>query len=262
MAQILSSSEIPLMRQSCQLAAQVLVFIEPQIQPGITTEKLNQLCHDFILSHSAIPAPLNYNGFPKSICTSVNSCVCHGVPDKRPLQEGDIVNVDVTCIKEGFYGDTSRTFFVGEVSDQAKKLTSCAFEAMHKGIEAIKPHGTTGDIGFAVGKYVTRKGFFPVVEIGGHGIGRKFHDDPFVPSVGKKGKGDILQPWSCITVEPMVNEKSPNIEEFSIANSSIKYYHTVDGGLSAQFEHTILVTDGHEGVNYEILTLCEEEKKS
>jgi len=166
-----------------------------------------------------------------------------------------MVNVDVTCIKEGFHGDTSKTFFVGEVSQRAQDLTNCAFQAMQKGIEAIRPNGTTGDIGFAIGRFVTRQGFYPVREIGGHGIGRKFHDDPFVPSFGKKGKGDILPPWSCITVEPMVNELSEGIQEFSIPGSSVKYYHTVDQGLSAQFEHTVLVRDGKEGVNYEILTL-------
>lgn len=255
MAQILSQREIPLMRASCQLAAQVLIFIEEYIRPGVKTQDLDKLCHDFIISQGAIPAPLNYNGFPKSICTSVNSCICHGVPDETILKSGDIVNVDVTCIKEGFYGDTSKTFYVGEVSDEAKALTECAFEAMRRGIEAIKPYGRTGDIGFAVEKYAVRKGFFPVREIGGHGIGRKFHDDPFVPSFGKKGRGDILQPWSCITVEPMLNQNSSAIREFSIPNSSVKYYHTVDEALSAQFEHTILITDGQNGVNYEILTL-------
>ena len=254
MAQVLSPEEIVLMRTSCKLAAQVLVFIEKHLRPGVKTKDLDKLCHDFILSRRADPAPLNYNGFPKSICTSVNSCICHGVPDNTVLKEGDIVNIDVTCIKEGFYGDTSKTFYVGEVSEQAKALTDCAFEAMHKGISAIKPYGRTGDIGFAVEKYVVRKGFFPVREIGGHGIGRKFHDDPFVPSFGKKGRGEILKPWSCITVEPMVNQNSSAIKEFSIPESSVKYYHTVDGSLSAQFEHTVLVTDGKNGVNYEILT--------
>ena len=256
MAQILSQIEIPLMRASCQLAAQVLLFIEKHIQPGVKTKDLDKLCHDFIISHGAVPAPLNYNGFPKSICTSVNSCICHGVPDETILKAGDIVNVDVTCIKEGFYGDTSKTFYVGEVSDEAKALTECAFEAMRKGIEAIQPNGRTGDIGFAIEKYATRKGFFPVREIGGHGIGRKFHDDPFVPSFGKKGRGDVLRPWSCITVEPMLNQNSSAIREFSIPNSSVKYYQTVDDSLSAQFEHTILITDGQNGVNYEILTLA------
>ena len=255
MAQCLSPEEIPLMRASCCLAAQVLLFIEKHIQPGIKTQELDRLCHDFIISQGAQPAPLNYNGFPKSICTSVNSCVCHGVPDATVLKEGDIVNVDVTCIKAGFYGDTSKTFYVGEVSSEAKALTDCAFQAMHKGIEAIQPNGRTGDIGFAIEKYSIRKGFFPVKEIGGHGIGKKFHDDPFVPSFGKKGRGEILQPWSCITVEPMLNQNSSDIKEFDIPHSSVKYYHTADGGLSAQFEHTILIKDEHSDKPYEILTL-------
>lgn len=257
MAQILSLEEIPLMRSSCQLAARVLLFIEKHIQPGIKTEELDRLCHDFILSHGAVPAPLNYNGFPKSICTSVNGCICHGVPDSTVLKEGDIVNLDVTCIKSGFFGDTSKTFYVGEVSELAKNITNCAFKAMHKGISAIQPNGTTGDIGFAIEKYVTRQGFFPVREIGGHGIGRKFHDDPFIPSFGKKGKGELLQPWSCITVEPMINQNSSDIKEFSISNSTVKYYHTVDNSLSAQFEHTILIKDEHSNEPYEILTLSE-----
>ena len=256
MAQVLSQEEIPLMRASCQLAARVLLFIKEYIQPGVKTQDLDKLCHDFILSHGAVPAPLNYKGFPKSICTSVNSCVCHGVPNGTVLKSGDIVNVDVTCIKEGFYGDTSKTFYVGEVSETAKALIDCAFKAMHKGISAIKPNGRTGDIGFAIEKYAVRKGFFPVKEIGGHGIGRKFHDDPFVPSFGKKGRGELLHPFSCITVEPMLNQNSSAIKEFPIPNSSIKYYHTVDQSLSAQFEHTILIKDGKNGVNYEILTLA------
>ena len=255
MAQVLSQEEIPLMREVCQISARLLIEIESFIQPGITTQKLDKICHDYTLSHGAVPAPLNYRGFPKSICTSVNDCICHGVPNDYILKEGDIVNVDVTSIKNGFYGDTSKTFFVGEVSQKAKDVTQCAFQAMHKGIEAIKPEARTGDIGFAIGRLVTRKGFFPVEEIGGHGIGKVFHDDPFVPSVGKKGQGALLIPWSCITVEPMVNEKSAFIKEFSIPHSQVKYYHTQDGGLSAQFEHTILIKDGKEGSNYEILTL-------
>lgn len=244
------------MRAAGKLAAEVLLHVEPYIQPKVTTAELDAICHDYILSHSAVPAPLNYNGFPKSICTSVNDCICHGVPDSEALREGDIVNVDVTCIKEGYHGDTSRTFFVGEVSKKAKDITDCAFQAMHRGIQAVQPFGFTGDIGFAISRYVTRRGFFPVREIGGHGIGRKFHEDPFVPSVGKKGKGESLKSWSCITVEPMINELSEGIKEYVIPGASVQYYRTVDGGLSAQFEHTVLITDGRDGRSpYEILTL-------
>jgi methionyl aminopeptidase len=157
----------------------------------------------------------------------------------------------VTCILDGFFGDTSRTFFVGEVSDLAKDLTDCAEKAMYKGIEEVKPLATTGDIGFAVSKLVTKRGYYVVRDIGGHGIGKVFHDDPFVPSYGKKGRGPKLVPWSCITVEPMINQTEADLEEFDIPGSTIKYYHTLDRTLSAQFEHTVLVTDR----GYEIMTL-------
>ena len=255
MPQALLPEEITLMKKACRLTANCLLFIEEHIKPGITGLELDKLCHDFILSHGGTPAPLNYNGFPKSICVSINSCICHGLPDKTQLKEGDIVNLDITSIVEGFHGDSSKTFLVGEVSPKAKALVDAAKEAMMKGIEACRPHGRTGDIGFAIEKFSKRKGFFPVREIGGHGIGRLFHDEPFVPSYGKKGKGDILKPWTCITVEPMLNENSPDIKEFSIKNSSVKYYHTRDDSLSAQFEHTILIKDENEPEPYEILTL-------
>ena len=260
MAQVLSQDEIPLMRRACQLSAQVLVFIEEYVRPGVKTQELDRLCHEFILSKGAVPAPLNYRGFPKSICSSVNSCVCHGVPDETVLKEGDIVNLDITCIKEGFYGDTSKTFPVGEISKSASELVKCAFDAMNKGISAIRPRGFTGDIGFAVEKFVTRRGFFPVREIGGHGIGKKFHDEPFVPSFGKKGRGAVLKPFSCITVEPMINQNSSAIKERAIPNSSIKAYYTKDESLSAQFEHTILIQGEDSAKPYEILTLPPEDK--
>ena len=245
------ASDIKKMEAAGRLAARTLNYVEQFIKPGISTNEINQIVHDYTLSNDAKPAPLGYKGFPKSVCTSLNDCICHGVPDDTILQEGDIINVDVTCIKDEFYGDTSRTFFVGDVTDVAKDVTRVAFEAMHKGIEAIAPHGKTGDIGFAINKFVTRQGYHIVREIGGHGIGRVFHTDPFVPSYGKKGKGQPLKPWHCITVEPMINETSGKIKEFSIPNSDIAYYHTVDGSLSAQFEHTILITD----TGYQILTL-------
>lgn len=247
----LSMDEVKKMENTCRLAARTLKHVAQFIKPGVTTNELDQIVYDYTLSHEAKPSPLNYHGFPKSICTSVNDCICHGVPDNQPLKEGDIVNVDVTTFKDGFHGDTSATFFVGEVSEEAKVITEVAEMAMHKGIEAIRPFGTTGDIGFATNKFVTKKGFYPVREIGGHGIGRNFHEDPFVPAFGKKGRGDRLVPWRCITVEPMINQTSAEMIEKSIPDSNIKYYLTGDGTLSAQFEHTILVTD--EG--YEILTL-------
>ncbi len=246
-----TASDIKSMEKVCRLAAQTLQYVTQFIKPGVTTNELDKIIHDYTLSHEAKPAPLHYRGFPKSICTSVNHCICHGVPNDTPLKQGDIINVDVTSYKYGFHGDTSATFFLGSVSEEAKKITDVAEKAMYKGIEAIKPGGTVGDIGFAINKFVTRKGYFAVREIGGHGIGRKFHEDPFVPSIGKKGKGPPLLPFGTITVEPMINENDKPIVEFKIAGSDILYYETRDKTLSAQFEHTVLITD----TSYRILTL-------
>lgn len=238
-----TAEEIRLMEKTCQLAAQTLYHTAKFVRPGITTRELDQIAHDFTLTHDAKPAPLGYHGYPKSICTSVNEVICHGVPDDTVLKEGDIINLDITTIKYGFHGDTSATFFVGNVSERAKAITECAKEAMMKGIEAITPMGTTGDIGFAINKFVTKKGYVTVKEIGGHGIGRVFHEDPFVPSFGKKGRGDILRTWGTITVEPMINETEAELIEHEIENSDIKWYVTGDGTLSAQFEHTVLISD-------------------
>ncbi|NCN40509.1 type I methionyl aminopeptidase [bacterium] len=249
----LTPEEVILMREVCQLAARTLKYAGEFVKPGITTNEIDRLVHEYTLEHDARPATLNYHGFPKSVCTSVNEVICHGVPDETVLKEGDIINIDVTSIKNGFFGDTSATFYVGEVSEEAMRLTECARDAMWKGIEQVSPFGTTGDIGFAVNKFVTRKGFSVVKEIGGHGIGKAFHGDPFVPSHGKRGRGDKLIPWTCLTVEPMVNVTTSPIEEFDIPGSSHKYYMTEDRCLSAQFEHTILITD--EG--YEVLTFLE-----
>ncbi|NQZ00205.1 MAG: type I methionyl aminopeptidase [Bdellovibrionales bacterium] len=246
----LSPDEVKKMQKVGRLAAELLQHLGQYVTAGTTTNEIDKIAHDWTLSKGATPAPLGYHGFPKSICTSLNECICHGVPDDRPLQDGDAINIDVTCILDGFHGDTSSMFFVGPASEKAQAISDCAYEAMHKGIEAITPGGKTGDIGFAINKFVTRKGYYPVREIGGHGIGSEFHGDPFVPSYGKKGKGEPLRPWTCITVEPMINETGADIVEFSIPDSTIKYYETADKTLSAQFEHTVLITD--EG--YEILT--------
>jgi len=251
----LTKPEISLMREVCKLATRVLSEIGKHVRPGIQTNKLDQIAHELTLSLGATPAPLNYKGFPKSICTSINHCICHGVPNSYALQDADIINIDITCIKNEFHGDTSRTFYVGHATPKTKAITECAYEAMMKGIEQVKAGNTTGDIGFAINKHITRKGFYPVKEIGGHGIGRKFHTDPFVPSIGKKGKGYPLIPNTCITIEPMINETSAPIKEFSIPNSEIKYYETSDKTLSAQFEHTVLITKE----SCEILTLPENE---
>lgn len=247
----MKANEIRLMEQACQLAAKTLHHVSQFVKPGVTTNELDKIVYEYTLSQGATPAPLGYHGYPKSICASLNDCICHGVPDETPLREGDIINIDVTTIKDGFHGDTSRTFFVGECSDSAQRIVDVAYQAMWEGIEQVGPTHKTGDIGFAINKYVTRKGYYVVKEIGGHGIGQKFHGEPFVPSYGKKGKGDPLKPWTCITVEPMINETPAAISELPVPNSSIKYYHTGDGTLSAQFEHTVLITD--EG--QQVLTL-------
>lgn len=247
----LAPEEIVKMKKVCRLAAETLVYIEKYIRPGITTNEIDKLVHDFTLTKGAVPAPLGYHGFPKSVCTSINSVICHGLPDETVLKEGDIINVDVTPKLDGFHGDSSKTFIVGKASENAQKLVEAAHEAMMVGIAAITPKGFTGDIGFEINKFATRKGYSTVKEIGGHGIGRIFHDEPFVPSFGKKGKGDRLVPFHCITVEPMVNEGTDEVKEIAISGSSIKYYETGDKKLSAQFEHTVLITDS----GYEILTL-------
>jgi methionyl aminopeptidase len=232
-----------MMEKVCVLAAQTLYHTAKFLRSGITTDELNQIAHDFTLSHEATPAPLGYHGFPKSICTSVNEVICHGVPDATVLKDGDIINLDITCLKYGFHGDTSATFFIGEPSEKAKAIVEAARDAMMRGIEAISPFGTTGDIGFAINKFVTKRGYHAVREIGGHGIGRKFHEEPFVPSFGKKGRGDKLMPGGTITVEPMLNETALEIIEQDIPGSTIKWYETADKCLSAQFEHTVLITE-------------------
>ncbi len=246
------------MKAAGRLAAKTLKLAGQLVKEGVTTNAINDAVHEYTLKNKALPAPLGYKGFPKSLCTSVNECICHGVPDNQALKNGDIINIDVTSILDGYFGDTSATFYVGEVSDQAKALTEAAYHAMHKGIAQVIGGGRVGDIGFAVQKYVTRRGYTPVESIGGHGIGRVFHTEPFVPSVGKKGKGFKLQPWTCITVEPMLNMTSSPIQEFAIPDSEIFYYKAEDSCLSAQFEHTLLITD----TGYEIMTLDEEEAVS
>lgn len=247
----LSPADIQEMRKVCKLAARILEYVAPYVKPGVTTNEIDKIVEDYTLRHGAKSAPLGYHGFPKSICTSVNDVVCHGVPDETVLKDGDIINIDVTPTLNGYFGDSSATFFVGNVSDEAKRITEVAKQAMMIGIDQVKPFGTTGDIGFEIEKFVVRKGYTTVKEIGGHGIGKSFHGEPFVPSFGKKGKGEKLLPWRCITVEPMINQHHERFVEFDIPNSTIKYYRTGDNSLSAQFEHTVLVTD----TGFEILTL-------
>lgn len=244
-----SASDIETMRKSCRLAASVLDFIEPHIQPGITTDALNKLCHDYIVEHGAVPSPLNYKGYPKSICTSVNSVVCHGIPDNTVLKDGDIINVDITTFLDDFHGDTSRTFLVGKVSRAARELVSATYEAMWEGIRAVKPGGHIGDIGEAIQKYVEPRGYSVVRDFCGHGIGRTFHEDPPVVHYGRRGTGAPIKPGMVFTIEPMINAGGWEIYIKSDEWTAV----TKDGKLSAQFEHTIAVSED----KVEVLTVTD-----
>lgn len=232
------------MRAAGRLAAEILDFITPFVKAGVTTDELNNLCHNKIIENGAIPAPLNYRGFPKSICTSINHVVCHGIPSEKPLKDGDIVNIDVTVILDGWYGDTSRMYFVGEPSIKAKRLTQITYDCMMLGINQVKPGATLGDIGNAIQTYAEKNGFSVVRDYCGHGIGRVFHTDPNVVHYGKKGQGLVLQEGMFFTVEPMINAGS---HETLLSKHDGWTVTTRDKSLSAQFEHTIGVTkDGFE----------------
>ncbi|MBT3335815.1 MAG: type I methionyl aminopeptidase [Methylococcales bacterium] len=245
--------DIAKMRIAGQLAAEVLEIIEPHVAPGITTEELDQICHDYIVNiQQAIPAPLNYRGFPKSICTSINFQVCHGIPGPKKLKKGDIVNIDITVIKDGYHGDTSKMFPVGTISPHAKRLIQVTQKSMFKGIEQVKPGATLGDIGYAIQKYAESNRYSIVREFSGHGIGKNFHEDPHVLHFGKPDQGLSLDPGMIFTIEPMLNIGKRNVKILSDGWTAV----TKDRSLSAQFEHTILVTE----TGYEILTLRQEEK--
>jgi methionyl aminopeptidase len=245
---IKTPDEQRLMREAGRLAAEVLVMIEPYVQPGVTTDELNDRCHDYIVNRQkATPAPLNYKGFPKSICTSVNHVVCHGIPGPKKLKRGDIVNVDVTVIKEGFHGDTSRMFYVGDAPVLARRLCEAAHESMIQGIRKVKPGTRLGDLGHAVQRVAEAQGFSVVREYCGHGIGRIFHEDPQVLHYGTPGTGMALEPGMTFTIEPMINAGRPEVRLLPDGWTVV----TKDHSLSAQWEHTVLVTD--DGV--EVLTM-------
>ncbi len=235
------------MRKAGKLAAQTLDYIAPYVKPGVSTEELDKLCHDFIIKHQAIPAPLNYKGFPKSICTSVNHVICHGIPGNKKLKNGDIINIDVTVIVDGWHGDTSRMYFVGEPPIKAKKLVDVTYHAMLAGIEQVKPGNSLGDIGAAIQNIAEAEGYSVVRDFCGHGIGQTFHDAPNVLHYGTAGEGDILKEGMFFTIEPMINIGKYHTKTLSDGWTVV----TKDKSLSAQFEHTIGVTkDG-----YEIFTL-------
>ncbi len=249
---IKNESEIQKMRVAGKLAAEVLEMIEPHVIPGVTTNELNTICHDYMVNEQkVIPAPLNYRGFPKSICTSVNQTICHGIPNEKRLKKGDIVNIDITVIKDDYHGDTSKMFCVGEVSQFAKRLIKITRESMFLGIEQVKPGATLGDIGQAIQKHAESNRYSIVREFCGHGVGKDFHEDPHVMHFGKAGEGDVLEAGMIFTIEPMLNIGKRHMKVLKDGWTAV----TKDRTLSAQWEHTILVTPtGHE-----ILTLRQEE---
>ena len=250
---IKTPDEIQSMRVACRLAAEVLDFITPHVRPGITTGELDRLCHDYMVNDQhTIPAPLNYcppghTPYPNSICTSVNHQVCHGIPGSKVLKNGDIVNIDITVIKDGFHGDTSRMYLVGEPSKQAQRLCAVTYEAMWIGIREVRPGKHLGDIGHAIQTFAENAGYSVVREFCGHGIGRNFHEDPQVLHYGRKGSGIPLRPGMIFTIEPMINAGRREIRQLADGWTIV----TADHSLSAQWEHTILVTDD----GYEVLTL-------
>lgn len=239
-----TANDAEAMRKAGRLAAEVLDFIAEHVQPGVTTDHLNTLCHDMIVKAGAIPAPLNYRGFPKSICTSVNHVVCHGIPSDKKLQKGDIVNVDVTVIVDGWHGDSSRMYWAGEPNVMGKRLTQVTYDAMMLGIEQVKPGKTLGDIGHAIQQYVESHHYSVVRDYCGHGIGKIFHTSPNVMHYGKPGEGLVLEEGMFFTVEPMVNVGR---YETKLSAQDGWTVTTRDRSLSAQFEHTVGVTkDGVE----------------
>lgn len=250
--QIKSPEEIEKMRIAGKLAADVLEMIAPHVKPGITTNELDRICHQYIVEEQkAIPAPLNYHGFPKSICTSTNHQVCHGIPSDKKLKKGDIINIDITVIKDGYHGDTSKMFYVGEVPIKAKRITEIAHECLIKGIKLVKPGAQLGDIGAAIQQHAESNHCSIVREYCGHGIGLKFHEEPQVLHYGKAGTGLTLEPGMIFTIEPMVNIGKRDVKVLPDDWTVI----TRDRSLSAQWEHTILVTDD----GYEVLTLRSDE---
>ena len=241
---IKTPSEQDKMRVAGRLAADVLDMIAEYVKAGITTGELNQICHEYIVeTQDAIPAPLNYRGFPKSICTSVNHVVCHGIPGERQLKSGDVLNIDITVIKDEFHGDTSRMFFVGKPGVQAERVSKVAFEALWLGIEQLGPGKRLGDIGQAIQEHVEKNRCSVVREYCGHGIGRVFHEDPQVLHYGEAGTGMELKAGMTMTVEPMVNAGKRHVRLLPDGWTVVTKDHT----LSAQWEHTVLITDtGHE----------------
>lgn len=235
------------MRKAGRLTAEVLDVLVEHVRPGVTTEFLDNLVFDFAISHGAFPAPLDYRGYRKSICTSINHVVCHGIPERKPLREGDIVNIDVTLILDGWHGDSSRMYLIGDVSRRAQRLVEVTYEALMRGIAVVKPGATTGDIGAAIQDYAEAERCSVVRDFCGHGVGRLFHDEPNILHYGRRGEGIALKPGMFFTIEPMINLGRPHVKILSDGWTAV----TRDRSMSAQFEHTIGVTE----TGYEIFTL-------
>lgn len=236
---VYSKDDFVKLREAGRLAAHILDFIDPYVKAGITTLELDRLCHEEILKNHAIPAPLGYNGYPKATCISLNHVVCHGIPSLRKLHNGDILNIDITVILDGWYGDTSRMYTVGKISHEAQRLIDTTYQAMMLGIESVRPGAFLGDIGHAIQSFVEPLKFSVVRDYCGHGIGRVFHDDPYVLHYGKAGTGCELVPGNVFTIEPMINAGTYKTKVLGDGWTAI----TADHSLSAQFEHTIGVTE-------------------
>ena len=226
------------MRKAGRLVAECLDMLAAEVEPGVSTERIDQLVREFALDHNAMPATLMYRGYRKSTCTSLNHVVCHGIPGDKPMKEGDIVNIDVTLILDGWHGDSSRMYAVGEIPRRAERLIEVTYEAMMRGIAAIRPGGTTGDIGAAIQSFVEAQHMSVVRDFCGHGLGKLFHDEPNIVHVGRPGEGIVLRPGMFFTVEPMINLGRPHVKVLSDGWTAV----TRDRSLSAQFEHTVGVT--------------------
>ncbi|BAL95724.1 type I methionyl aminopeptidase [Rubrivivax gelatinosus] len=256
---IKNAEEIAAMREACRLASEVLDMLTPHVRAGVTTLEIDRLAHDYMVNvQGGVPATLNYQPpgyppYPASLCTSLNDVVCHGIPDERPLKNGDILNIDVTIIKNGFHGDNSRMFVIGEGSIAARRLCQITYEAMWKGIVKVRPGARLGDIGHAIQTFAENAGFSIVREFCGHGVGRRFHEEPQVLHYGRPGTLEELQPGMIFTIEPMINAGRREIKEDRKGNRPYDGWTIVtrDRSLSAQWEHTVLVTDS----GYEVLTL-------
>lgn len=245
---IKTAEQIEGIRKSSRLAAQCLDFIAPYVEPGVSNGYLDQKITSFIADHGATPAPLNYHGFPKATCISPNNVVCHGIPaNKTILKEGDIINIDVTTILNGYYGDTSRMFEVGVISEKAARLVDTTKHCLDLGIQQVKPGNRFGNIGYVISRYAKSKGYSVVYEFCGHGVGLEFHEEPQVEHSARKNSGSVMKPGMVFTIEPMINEGKPRVK---IDKSDGWTARTIDDQLSAQFEHTILVTEN----GYEVLT--------